>query len=265
MSESESDGEPDIVIRRRKVNKDISIEEQEMRISDGDVDFDVQEFEDSLDESMDEAVENMDRRAEKRKQESEDDEGGEATTQESEPEPDDDGGDEDESEELDISITPQEAADMWDTSERNAFNSDCLSGAKEPQLGMAACSQLYNKILELGLDEESDGDTAGDDDADESDGSDGEDDEPTGAGRVAKQLDADVDPADVEKAFLVYKGGSDAGTAALDQFKSFINDGILERAEFFNSPAAKEIKDNIDQELDTPALVLKTSEGYHVV
>lgn len=181
-------------------------------------------------------------------EEGEDSEGGEEKT------PDEDGGGGEDSGSGELPITPEEAAEKWPTANRNAFNSGCLSGDSEPQLGMGVCSQLWSEIEERGLGEAGDG---SDDTTDSSGGSGG------GGGKFSQIAPDDVDESEVEDAYLVYKEDSDAGQQALEQFSGFISDGVLKKAEFFNSPMAGTIRNELD-DFSTPALVLDMGGGDFV-
>lgn len=167
---------------------------------------------------------------------------GEQAEPEDEPEPD---------------ISAEEAAEMWDTTSRNDFNSDCLSKEPAPQLGMGECSKLWNEIVEKGLDEREEP-PEGSEDADEPDST-------GGGGASLEDMGLDVDDANVEQAYLVVTGGEDASEAAKEQFERFIDSGALLIAEKYNSPAMPEIRSDIESGIDTPELIIETDDGFRKV
>lgn len=297
-----TDMDPDIRITKRTVERDVTVNETEIEAESADLGFDISEFTEELDVSMNEAVQSMDlgddgdggdgvdvgvsdvadgessgssQEAvaestsavdESDPTETAPDAGDEEDDEpdEDEPEEEDDADDETEAAEDDGSeeeapeadISPEEAAEMWDTSGYNDFISGCASGdSPGPQLDISACADLWNSITEMGLDADDD------EDGDSESGGDTESDQ-----AALEELSADVDAEDVENAYLLIEGGTDAAEAAKDQFRAYIESGVLEIADYYNSPAANDIRKSVEGSVDVPSLVFDLGGGeYHVV
>jgi hypothetical protein len=297
MVSENTDGD-EVVISRRSVDRDVSVNEYSVRIPVDELGVDPDKFRDDLNDRMDregadktssggdsgssgvvdDAVsqfveeQSSDTDAEKEPSPS-NDSSPEDEDEEDIPEPDETSPSGEESTTLDEfsaedeggggapELTAEEAAEEWDTSGRESFNSDCLSADPEPQLGMAECASLWSEIKDAGLANittDTDAGSGGSDaNAEDSSGNDG--------GEMAEALGSDIPAEDVDGAYLVIEGGTDSGEKSREQFSKYIENGSLKVAEYFNSPVAKDIRESLDGGMETPELVLETEDGYHVV
>lgn len=70
----------------------------------------------------------------------------------------------------------------------------------------------------------------------------------------------ELEPDDIDNAYLILERGSETGGAAAEQFKEYIDAGAIEMADKFSSPAAKTIMDRID--VTTPSLVVELDRDW---